>query len=99
MFKTVADLKNGEKRAFQVGPKEEDAVLIIKQSKMWSYADDKYYCVQDKCPHFGFSLAKGSLFGEKIVCPLHHATFDIKTGLNETGPIFDGLQTYKITEN
>lgn len=35
VFKTAADLKNGEKRAFQVGPKEEDAVLIIKQGTDW----------------------------------------------------------------
>jgi hypothetical protein len=33
VFKTKADLKDGEKRAFQIGPKEEDAVLIIKQGK------------------------------------------------------------------
>lgn len=39
------------------------------------------------------------LFGEKIVCPLHNATFSIKSGLPETGPVFDGVQTYKITEN
>lgn len=38
------------------------------------------------------------MFGEKIVCPLHNATFSIKSGKVETGPIFNGLQTYKITE-
>lgn len=34
LFKTKANLKDGEKRVLQVGPKEEDAVLIIKQSKI-----------------------------------------------------------------
>lgn len=33
IFKTKANLNDGEKRSFQVGPKEEDAVLIIKQGK------------------------------------------------------------------
>ena len=67
-------------------------MLVIKQN-------GKYYCIQDKCSHFGFSLAKGNLFGEKIVCPLHHAVFSIETGRPEAGPIFDGLQTYKVTEH
>lgn len=33
VFETKADLKDGEMRAFQIGPKEEDAVLIVKHSK------------------------------------------------------------------
>lgn len=91
-----ADLVDGEKRVFQVGPKEEDAVLIIKQSNKSHKADGEYYCIQDKCSHFGFSLSKGLLMGEKIVCPLHNAVFSIAYGRAENGPVFDGIRTYKI---
>jgi nitrite reductase/ring-hydroxylating ferredoxin subunit len=61
-----ADFAEGEKRSVQVGPKEEDAVLVAK-------IDGKYYAVSNSCPHFGFSLAKGTMFGDKVSCSLHMA--------------------------
>jgi hypothetical protein len=54
------------------------------------------YSVQSKCSHFGFSLAKGVLIGDKIMCPLHNAGFSIKSGLPDQGPIFNGLQTFDV---
>lgn len=70
---TEDNLQEGEVRELQVGPKLEDTVLVIKY-------EGKVYCTQSKCAHFGFSLAKGLLFGDKIICPLHNAGFSIKTG-------------------
>lgn len=65
--KTIpADFQEGEKRSIQVGPKEEDSVLVVKY-------DNKYYCLSNACPHFGFGLSKGPLFEDKITCPLHMA--------------------------
>lgn len=83
--KTIpANLQNGEKLQVQVGPKEEDTVLVCK-------IDGVYYCVSNACPHFGFPLGKGPLFGDKIMCPLHNASFSVTTGYHEEGPIFNGL--------
>lgn len=59
----------------------------------------EYYCTQGKCSHFGFSLAKGILVGDKVLCPLHNAGFDIKTGHPEQGPIIDGLKTFPVKKN
>lgn len=54
------------------------------------------HCIQSKCSHFGFNLAKGLLIGDKIICPLHNAAFDIKTGQQDQGPVFDGLKTFPV---
>ena len=67
-------------------------MLLVKEG-------GNYYCLQNKCPHYGFALHKGLMVGNKIVCPLHNATFDVRTGRNETGPIYDGLQTYKVEQS
>lgn len=83
------NLQEGEVREVQVGPKVEDTVLVIRY-------EGKLYCIQSKCSHFGFSLAKGLLLGDKIICPLHNAGFDIKTGQQEQGPVFDGLKTFPV---
>ncbi|MCT2398032.1 Rieske (2Fe-2S) protein [Novosphingobium mangrovi (ex Huang et al. 2023)] len=45
-----------------------------------------YYAAQRKCPHLGFNLCKGKLEGESVVCPLHKAKFDLKTGQIERDP-------------
>ena len=84
VFETDANLGEGEFKTIQVGPKDGDTVLLVKQ-------DGKYFCVQNSCPHYGFPLNKGLLIGGLVVCPLHNATFDVKTGRVETGPIYDGL--------
>lgn len=89
IFETEANLSEGEFKTVQVGPKDEDLILLVKR-------DGKYYCVQNSCPHYGFQLSKGLMIGGLIVCPLHNATFDVKTGRVETGPIYDGLETYKV---
>lgn len=83
------NLQDGEFKEIQVGPKPEDTVLVMKYQ-------GQYYCTQSKCSHFGFSLAKGLLVGDKILCPLHNAGFDIKTGHPEQGPIIDGLKTFPV---
>jgi nitrite reductase/ring-hydroxylating ferredoxin subunit len=37
------------------------------------------------------SLAFGVLFGNKIKCPAHNATFNITDGAPDEGPMLDGL--------
>jgi nitrite reductase/ring-hydroxylating ferredoxin subunit len=83
VFETEANLQEGETKTIQVGPKEDDLVLLVKQ-------DGKYYCLQNKCSHYGFPLNKGLVVGGLVICPLHNATFDVKTGQAETGPVYAG---------
>jgi apoptosis-inducing factor 3 len=60
--------------------------------------DGNYYCVSNKCPHFGAPLGKGPLFNDKIFCSLHNASFSVKDGMAEGGPILNGLERFEITE-
>lgn len=53
--------------------------------------DGKYYCVQNKCSHFGAPLGKMVMYGDKVTCDWHGAVFSLKTGRAEQGPVFDGL--------
>jgi nitrite reductase/ring-hydroxylating ferredoxin subunit len=88
-FETTDDLNEGEMREIQVGPKPEDTVLLVKYM-------GEYYCIQSKCPHFGYPMVKGVLSGDKVICPLHNAGFSIKSGYPEQGPTLDGLKTFPV---
>jgi nitrite reductase/ring-hydroxylating ferredoxin subunit len=44
------------------------------------------YATSNRCGHQNASLAKGKLEGHVVTCPLHAATFDVRTGKNLTGP-------------
>lgn len=40
----------------------------------------KIYAIGWKCTHAGGDLSKGTLEGNVITCPRHHAKFDVTTG-------------------
>ena len=58
--------------------------------------EGKLYAIGSKCSHYGYPLAKGVKCENEVVCPLHDATFDIRTGKVIRGPGLDGLPTYPV---
>lgn len=49
-------------------------------------AGGEYHAAQRKCPHLGFNLCRGKIEDGAVVCPLHKAKFDLKTGAIERDP-------------
>ena len=41
---------------------------------------DAYYAIDDRCPHKGVSLARGTVQDGVVTCPAHHFTVDVRTG-------------------
>lgn len=47
-----------------------------------------YYAIDNRCPHRGGPLGKGTVDGSTVVCPWHGWSFDVTTGVNvDTGRI------------
>lgn len=44
------------------------------------FHENEFYLLDNLCPHKAAALCDGDLDGSVIVCPWHHARFDIKTG-------------------
>ena len=43
---------------------------------------DKFYAIENTCPHQGGLLGEGELSGDVVACPLHAWTFNVKIGIN-----------------
>ncbi|RJO71028.1 non-heme iron oxygenase ferredoxin subunit [Nocardia panacis] len=59
--------------------------------------EGEYFATADTCTHATASLAEGELEGHTIVCPVHWAEFDIRTGKPLCFPATRALDTYAVS--
>ncbi len=78
--------QDGEMRQVKVGETE---VLLAR-------VDGQFYATSATCTHYGAPLAKGLLHGTRLMCPWHHACFNITTGAKLEPPALDGLTSYPV---
>lgn len=45
-----------------------------------AHVGGRYYAFDAYCPHSGWPLTWGALYGERLVCGLHAWQFDLRTG-------------------
>jgi nitrite reductase/ring-hydroxylating ferredoxin subunit len=56
--------------------------------------EDDVFAVDDRCTHEDWSLCDGYVEGGEIVCGLHQARFDLRTGEVTMAPATEPLVTY-----
>ena len=82
----TSDLREGEMKEVSIG----DTRILL------ACVADKFHAVSATCPHYGGPLAEGVLCGTRIVCPWHHAAFNIVNGDLEEPPALDALVSYGL---
>jgi nitrite reductase/ring-hydroxylating ferredoxin subunit len=55
-------------------------VLIDGHAIALMNIDGAFYAVQDRCTHADYPLSEGRMEGDRIICLMHHACFDARTG-------------------
>ncbi|MHC4949169.1 MAG: non-heme iron oxygenase ferredoxin subunit [Planctomycetota bacterium] len=58
--------------------------------------DGEVLAFDDTCTHAEASLCEGDLDGDEIVCPLHFASFNVRTGECTGPPAVEDLMTYRV---
>ncbi|HEX5883455.1 MAG TPA: FAD-dependent oxidoreductase [Pyrinomonadaceae bacterium] len=82
----ISDLRDGEMKEFSAG---ETRILLARSG-------DRFHAVSATCPHYGAPLAEGALCGTRIICPWHHAVFNVVNGDLEEPPALDALVSYRV---
>ncbi|MFZ0452784.1 MAG: FAD-dependent oxidoreductase [Ignavibacteriaceae bacterium] len=83
----INDFPKGEMKSVSVGEDKEILILNI---------NDKIYALGAHCTHYGAPLADGVLNDDTIICPWHHACFNVKTGALEEPPASDDLPKFEV---
>jgi 3-phenylpropionate/trans-cinnamate dioxygenase ferredoxin subunit len=81
----------------EVAPGTTRRVLVDSAEILLCNIDGKIYAIEDVCTHDGGPLDQGTLEGERVVCPRHGATFDVRTGDALTLPAVMPLMTFEVT--
>ncbi|MCO1582365.1 bifunctional 3-phenylpropionate/cinnamic acid dioxygenase ferredoxin subunit [Crossiella sp. SN42] len=59
--------------------------------------DGELYAIDDTCSHQDASLAEGYLEGCFVECPLHAASFDLRTGRPTCLPAKKPVRTHRVS--
>jgi NADPH-dependent 2,4-dienoyl-CoA reductase/sulfur reductase-like enzyme/nitrite reductase/ring-hydroxylating ferredoxin subunit len=83
----TSDLRDGEMKEVSAG---ETKILLAR-------VGGDFHAVSPTCPHYGAPLVEGTLCGTRVMCPWHHACFNVATGDIEEPPALDGLVRYEVS--
>ncbi|NDJ85150.1 MAG: FAD-dependent oxidoreductase [Chloroflexi bacterium] len=79
-------LDEGHMKLFEIGDK---SIVLAKR-------DGEYYAFDSTCTHYGGPLQNGVLHGHTVMCPWHHACFDVRTGALQEPPALDAIASYPV---
>ncbi len=80
------DLEDGQMMTVTVGGKK---VLLAR-------IDGRYHATGARCPHWGGSLPDGTLHDDRVICPLHGGTFDVRDGALLEPPPLDAVSSFSV---
>ena len=71
-------------------------VVVDRERVLIANVEGVFYALRDACGHRQAPLSKGTLEGYVIECPLHFATFDVRTGKLLSGPVAEDVPIYAV---
>lgn len=83
---TVADIPPGAMKC----------VAIDRERVLVANVGGTFHAISDICGHRNAPLSRGRLDGAIVECPLHFATFDIRTGKFLDGPTAADVPAYEV---
>lgn len=82
----ITTLADGEMRALRIDGVD---VLLCR-------VEGEYFAMANSCSHARQALSAGRLRGHEVICPLHGARFDIRSGACRAAPASRPVQTFPV---
>jgi nitrite reductase/ring-hydroxylating ferredoxin subunit len=82
---TIGELEARGCLTFKVGPQP---ICVLA-------SEGRLYAVDDRCPHMGFPLHRGTAENGLLTCHWHHARFDLESG-GTLDPFADDVRAYPV---
>ena len=82
--------------AGDVAPGEVNTYEIEGRPVALCNVEGELYALENICTHAFAYLSEGGLEGDRIKCPLHGATFDVKTGEAKSLPAIKAVPTHEV---
>ncbi len=79
-------LQNGEMTRLEL---EGKPVVVVR-------TDGEYHAFGGNCPHYGAPLDQGVLRGHTLMCPWHHACFDVRSAARLEPPALNDLAHFPV---
>jgi nitrite reductase/ring-hydroxylating ferredoxin subunit len=89
-------------RAVRAADVPEGKMLDIElagKSLVICHSRDGWHALDNVCTHAFAKMHEGRLRGHRLICPLHGASFDCRTGAVLGPPAVSPLKTYPIRQN
>jgi 3-phenylpropionate/trans-cinnamate dioxygenase ferredoxin subunit len=80
----------------EIGVKKTLCVEAHGEEVLICHTNDGFFAVDNLCSHAAEKLQGGRLKGHRLFCPLHGASFDIRTGEALTRPARKPLRSYPV---
>lgn len=85
----LTDLADGEMRCFEhIGC---DGIVVCR-------VGGELFALTNNCSHAATPLSEGRLRRYGLTCPLHGASFDVRTGEHSGPPAWEGVQCHAVSE-
>ena len=55
-------------------------VMVKDREILLARVGDRYYAAENRCPHMGGNLSRGTLTETVVTCSRHHSQFDLTDG-------------------
>ena len=87
----ITNTENFQEGKIKVVKSEATTFALVK-------SNGRFYAFKHSCPHHGANFKDGIISGKTIICPWHHAHFDLETGemLEPPGP--ESLEMFHVFE-
>src|SRR5437899_1940811 len=85
---TVSTVDELQQRGCVTGKVGSQPVCVV-------WHEGRAYAVDDRCPHMGFPLHRGTVENGLLTCHWHHARFDLVSG-GTLDPFADDVRAYPV---